>query len=59
MHAAPEVLYYAGQGGTEGFLAMLGAETEDGRRMVRDLAPVTASSVPKGLAAGVMGALAS
>jgi type IV pilus assembly protein PilM len=59
MHASPEVLYYAGPGGAEAFLAMLGAETEDGLRMVRDLAPTTGSSVPKGLAAGVTGALAS
>lgn len=63
MHAAPEVLYYAGPGGAEAFVAMLGATAEDGMRMVRDLAPASgmgaASAMPRGLAAGVTGALAS
>ncbi|HEX5234273.1 MAG TPA: hypothetical protein VFW25_02975 [Silvibacterium sp.] len=63
MHAAPETLYYAGPGGAEAFVAMLGAATEDGMRMVRDLVPASAtgavSAMPKGLAGGVTGALAS
>ena len=63
MHAAPNVLYYAGPGGAEAFVSTLGAETEDGLRMVRDLVPVTetgaVSAMPKGMTAGVMGALAS
>jgi type IV pilus assembly protein PilM len=63
LHAIPEVLYYAGPGGAEAFLATLGAEREDGLRMVRDLVPATgtgaANAIPKGLAAGVTGALAS
>lgn len=63
MHTSPDVLYYAGPGGAEAFLAMLGAEREDGLRMVRDLVPAvgtgSVNAVPKGLAGGVMGALAS
>lgn len=62
MHSAPGVLYYAGPGGAEAFVSMLGAETEDGLRMVRDLVSnpaVAVNAMPKGLAAGVMGALAS
>jgi type IV pilus assembly protein PilM len=63
MHAAPNVLYYSGPGGAEAFVATLGAETEDGLRMVRDLVPASTtgavSAMPKGLTAGVMGALAS
>jgi len=59
LHAAPRILYYVGSGGAEGFTRMLGAEPDG---MVRDLAPNPAgamSPMPKGLAAGVMGALAS
>jgi type IV pilus assembly protein PilM len=63
LHASPRVLYYAGPGGAEALIAMLGAETEDGLQMVRDLAASgqagAVSAMPKGLAAGVMGALAS
>lgn len=61
MNAPPNVLYYAGPGGAEAFIKVLGADTEDGLRMVRDLVPMTADTVgmPKGMAAGVMGALAS
>ena len=62
MHSAPSVLYYAGPGGAEAFVAMLGVETQDGLRMVRDLvspAPGAVSPMPKGLASGVTGALAS
>ena len=63
LHTAPDVLYYAGPGGAEEFIAALGAETSDGLRVVRDLVPTpttgVVSAMPKGLAAGVMGALAS
>jgi type IV pilus assembly protein PilM len=63
MHAAPSVLYYAGPGGAEAFIGALGANPEDGLRMVRDLVPASqtgaVNAVPKGLAAGVTGALAS
>jgi type IV pilus assembly protein PilM len=62
MHASPSVLYYAGPGGAEAFVAMLGVEAQDGLRMVRDLvppAPGAVNAMPKGLAAGVTGALAS
>lgn len=63
LHAAPRVLYYGGPGGAEALITMLGAETEDGLRMVRDLASSDAtgavSAMPKGMAAGVLGALAS
>lgn len=61
MNTAPTVLYYAGPGGADGFTAALGSEM-DGLR-VRDLAQTTeagaVTGIPKGLAAGVMGALAS
>ncbi|MGC2162877.1 MAG: hypothetical protein WA634_13260 [Silvibacterium sp.] len=60
LHAAPRILYYVGPGGAEDFARQLGAEPDG---MVRDLvpSPVTGavSAIPKGLAAGVMGALAS
>jgi type IV pilus assembly protein PilM len=63
MHAAPGVLYYAGPGGAEAFVATLGGESEDGLRMVRDLVSATSTgavnAMPKGLTAGVMGALAN
>jgi type IV pilus assembly protein PilM len=63
IHVSPSALYYAGPGGAEAFVAMLGLETQDGLRMVRDLVPPAAAgalnTMPKGLAAGVMGALAS
>jgi type IV pilus assembly protein PilM len=63
MHATPSVLYYSGPGGAEAFVATLGAETEDGLRMVRDLVSTSTtgavSAMPKGLTAGVTGALAS
>ncbi|MGC1360603.1 MAG: hypothetical protein WA826_05475 [Silvibacterium sp.] len=62
LHALPDTLYYAGPGGAEEFAAMLGPEIGNGLR-VRDLVPVSAtgavSAMPKGLAAGVVGALAS
>jgi type IV pilus assembly protein PilM len=63
LNAAPEVLYCVGPGGAEEFLRVLGeAAEEDGLRM-RDLvktpAMVASGTMPKGLAAGVVGALAS
>jgi type IV pilus assembly protein PilM len=62
MHAAPNILYYAGPGGAENFLAALGVETGEDLQMVRDLVSSTTGAVtamPKGMTAGVMGALAS
>jgi type IV pilus assembly protein PilM len=59
LHAPPRVLYYVGPGGAEGFASALGADSEG---VVRDLVPNPSGAVtplPKGLAAGVMGALAS
>lgn len=60
MNTAPTALYYAGPGGADEFTASLGAEM-DGLR-VRDLSPTahtgSVTAIPKGLAAGVTGALA-
>jgi type IV pilus assembly protein PilM len=60
LHVEPRVLYYVGPGGAEDFARQLGAEPDG---MVRDLVltPATGvvSAIPKGLTAGVMGALAS
>jgi type IV pilus assembly protein PilM len=71
LHTSPEVVYYVGPGGAEEFARVLedGAkdEAEDGLR-VRDLVAgpamgtagaMVASGMPRGLAAGVTGALAS
>lgn len=62
LNMAPGILYYNGPGGAEEFASALGRDIQDHLR-VRDLAPVSAtgavSAVPKGLAAGVMGALAN
>ena len=60
LHAEPRVLYYVGPGGAEDFARQLGAEP-DGMVCDLALAPATGmvSAIPKGLAAGVMGALAS
>jgi type IV pilus assembly protein PilM len=62
LHATPDVLYYVGPGGAQEFRLALGGVVEDGLR-VRDLvegpAMGTSGSIPKGLAAGVAGALAS
>jgi type IV pilus assembly protein PilM len=55
----PRTLYYVGPGGAEGFAAALGGDSSG---VVRDLVPNPSGAVtalPKGLAAGVMGALAS
>ena len=63
LHRAPDVLYYAGPGGAEDFAAMLGPEVRESGLRVRDLVPNPATgsvnAMPRGLAAGVMGALAS
>lgn len=60
MNTAPTALYYAGPGGADEFTAALGAEM--GGLRVRDLTPAIATNsvtaIPKGLAAGVTGALA-
>ena len=59
LQSPPQTLYYAGPGGAEGFAAALGA---DSTGVVRDLVANPSGAVtalPKGLAAGVMGALAS
>jgi type IV pilus assembly protein PilM len=62
LHATPEVLYCIGPGGAEEFERMLNGSAEDGLRM-RDLVagPGTGvtGTIPKGLVAGVTGALAS
>ena len=62
LHATPEVLYCVGPGGAQEFERVLGSAAEDGLR-VRDLVAGPAMGVmgtmPKGLAAGVTGALAS
>lgn len=62
LHATPEALYCIGPGGAEEFERMLNGSVEDGLRM-RDLVagPGTGvtGTIPKGLAAGVTGALAS
>jgi type IV pilus assembly protein PilM len=61
MNTAPGALYYAGPGGADSFAAALGLAA-DGLQ-VRDLAPApetgTLTVIPKGLTAGVTGALAS
>ena len=59
LQTEPRVLYYVGAGGADEFARELGAEAGS---VVRDLAANPAgavSAMPKGLAAGVMGALAS
>ena len=59
LQAQPRTLYYAGPGGAEGFAAAIGA---DSTGVVRDLVSNPSGAVtalPKGLVAGVMGALAS
>lgn len=59
LQTGPRTLYYVGPGGAEGFAAALGANTAG---VVRDLVPNPSGAVtalPRGLAAGVMGALAS
>jgi type IV pilus assembly protein PilM len=59
LHTTPRVLYYEGPGGAEEFTRMLGV---DANGLVRDLVPASGmgavSAIPKGLSAGVMGALA-
>jgi len=57
MNKAPKVLYYNGPGGADEFAAALGPEFRQTLE-IRDLAPES-RSIPAGLAAGVMGALAT
>jgi type IV pilus assembly protein PilM len=57
MNTPPDFLYYNGPGGAEEFAAALGPEIGE-TLQVRDLAP-RSGAVPNGLAAGVMGALAT
>jgi len=63
LNATPEVLYCVGPGGAEEFLRVLGGAAEEDGLRVRDLvttpAMVASGTMPKGLAAGVVGALAS
>jgi type IV pilus assembly protein PilM len=62
LNMAPRILYYNGPGGAEEFASALGRDIQDNLQ-VRDLVSVpltgSVSALPKGLAAGVMGALAS
>jgi type IV pilus assembly protein PilM len=62
LQASPEVLYCVGPGGAQEFERVLNSMPEDGLR-VRDLvagpAMGTMATMPRGLAAGVTGALAS
>lgn len=62
LNVPPGVLYYKGLGGAEKLASELGHDLPRALQ-VRDLAPVPAtgamSALPKGLAAGVMGALAN
>ncbi len=63
LKATPEVLYCVGPGGAEEFLRLLGETAEEDGLRVRDLvmtpAMVASGTMPRGLAAGVVGALAS
>lgn len=60
MHAPPGLLYYGGLGGADDFTAALGTEVNGLR--IRDLVPTTETgaitAIPRGLTAGVTGALA-
>ncbi len=59
LHSSPRVLYYVGPGGAEVFTHAIGGDAEG---VVRDLIPSppgAVSAMPKGIAAGVMGALAN
>jgi type IV pilus assembly protein PilM len=59
----PEAIYYVGPGGAEEFIRVLGPVAEEHGPRIRDLVmtPATGamSAMPKGLIAGVVGALAS
>jgi type IV pilus assembly protein PilM len=63
LNASPEALYYVGPGGAQEFLRVLGEAADEFGLRVRDLvtAPAmgTTGTMPRGLAAGVVGALAS
>lgn len=62
LNMAPRILYYNGPGGAEEFASILGHDIPE-TLQVRDLASVplagAMSTLPKGLAAGVVGALAT
>jgi type IV pilus assembly protein PilM len=62
LHISPEVMYYVGPGGAQELVRALG-EAEEGGPRVHDLvtAPAMGASgtIPKGLVAGVVGALTS
>ncbi|MFZ0663256.1 MAG: hypothetical protein WAM66_11230 [Acidobacteriaceae bacterium] len=62
LNVAPRILYYSGPGGAEEFASTLDPSVQESLD-VRDLAPVpvtgAVSALPRGLAAGVMGALAN
>jgi type IV pilus assembly protein PilM len=62
LHAQPQALYYVGPGGAQEFLRTLGPAADSYNLHLRDLvssATSTMTSLPKGFAAGVTGALAS
>ena len=62
LNMPPKILYYNGPGGAKQFASELGRDLPE-TLQVRDLVPVPSvgsiSALPKGVAAGVMGALAS
>jgi type IV pilus assembly protein PilM len=62
LHTSPEFLYYVGPGGAEEFAHLLEEANEDGLRvcdLVAGPAMGTGGTMPRGLAAGVTGALVS
>lgn len=62
LHAPPDVIYYVGPGGAQELIHALGGDTEENGLRIHDLvgSKTTAalSAMPKGLVAGVTGALA-
>jgi type IV pilus assembly protein PilM len=63
LHLAPGTVYYSGPGGAVEFARAFGSIFEEPMPRIRDLAPTPATgmtgTIPKGLVAGVTGALAS
>lgn len=63
LHVPPSTVYYSGPGGASEFAQTFGSIFEEPMPRIRDLAPVPATeitgNIPKGLVAGVTGALAS
>lgn len=62
LHTSPQALYYVGPGGAQEFLRILGPAADTYNLHLRDLVSNAASamtSLPKGFAAGVTGALAN